>query len=425
MDPQVESNGQQSSDNAIQIRFTTKDPSLAIEHRPIRVSTNLKRYGLSEIVNLLLETESPIPFSFLINGELLGSTVEEYLTKKGLSTETTLEVEYIRSILPPSFLASYPHDDWISAISLKEKEIITGSYDSLLRIWDQSQNCIATGSGHSGAIKSVSVAQHAVVSASMDRTLRLWKRNEGLDCAAELRGHTTSVETCDIDGHNIISGSADGVLGIWSTEDELSAAYTSERLNRRKRVKGSGVGVLKPKHLHPLHQGQISSVIYNPADISTIYSAGWDHSLITTDLNTLRPLSTIKAASALFSLLPLSSLNAVLSGGQRSISIHDLRSETLTRSTLTGHTSFVSGLANAPHQEYLFASSSYDGDVRVWDLRNEKSLYVIKHEKPLEGKAKKVMDVAWGELGIVSGGEDCQLQINRGVDRPVSDVAKI
>lgn len=438
--PRMMTNQDESAGSSVQIRFATKDPSLAIESRPLLVPTSLKRYGLSEIVNHLLETDSPIPFSFLVHGELLSSSVEEYLTKKGLSSETVLDVEYIRSILPPSFLASYPHDDWISAISLsstKRDEIVTGSYDSLLRIWDHSQNCIATGSGHTSAIKSVALSKSSggsseIVSGSMDRTLRLWSRSEDessktLECKADLRGHKTSVETCDFFESGIISGSADGVLGVWNTTDELSGAYTSERQNRRKRVKGSGVGVLKPKHLHQIHQGPISQVTYNPLDASLVYSVGQDHTFVTTDLNTLLPLSSIKTSTPLFSLLPFAELHAVLSGGQRTIQIHDLRASTLTRSTLAGHTSFVSSLAKAPNQEYLFASASYDGDVRVWDLRNEKSLYSIKRQQQQPPQHKtlskttttpsKVMAVAWGNVGIVSGGEDCQLQINRGVDQ--------
>lgn len=423
---------------SVQVRFTTKDPSLEIEARPLLVPTSLKRYGLSEVVNHLLETESPIPFSFLINGELLGTSVEEYLTKRGLSSETVLEVEYIRSILPPSFLASYPHDDWISAISLPGREIVTGSYDSLLRIWDQSQTCVATGAGHSSAIKAIGMTaadagMETIVSASMDRTLRLWTREDGvgdLSCAAELRGHTTSVESCDMAESRVVSGSADGTLGIWDTSDPLSAPYSSERQNRRKRVRGSGVGVLKPRHLHRVHAGQVGEVAFNPADRSLVYSVGWDHAFVTTDLNTLLPLSTVRTGSPLFSLLPCEQVGAVLSGGARTIQIHDLRSaSSTTRSTLSGHGSFVSSLARAPHQEFLVASGSFDGDVRVWDLRNEKSLYVIKRndkEAPSSTTTTttkqttgldKVMAVAWGALGIVSGGEDCRLQINRGVDQ--------
>ena len=35
-----------------------------------------------------------MPFDFLIDGELLRSSLEDYLTKRGLSSETLLDVEY-------------------------------------------------------------------------------------------------------------------------------------------------------------------------------------------------------------------------------------------------------------------------------------------------------------------------------------------
>ena len=50
----------------------------------------LKRFGLSEVVNHLLgnfkgedETKAPIPFDFLIDGVLLRTSIEDYLTKMG------------------------------------------------------------------------------------------------------------------------------------------------------------------------------------------------------------------------------------------------------------------------------------------------------------------------------------------------------
>lgn len=385
------SNGDTGS---VQVKFTTKDASLSIDAQPLLVPSSLKRYGLSEIVNHLLESETQVPFSFLIGGELLSTSVDAFLTRKGLSTESVLEIEYIRSILPPSFLVAYPHDDWVSAISLGE-DIITGSYDSLVRVWDQSQNCIATHAGHSAAIKSVCRGEY-IVSSSMDRTLRVWK-----DECVELRGHTASVESCDILNNGVVSGSADGVLGIWSITDEHTITQ-----NKRKRIKTSSIG---PRHLHKLHTGQIGQVKY--IDSSTVYSVGWDHSLVTTDLNTLQPLSQTQTASPLFSLLPIQ--NAVLTGGQRTIELHDLRSSAITKLAFLGHTSFISSLTAAPNSDYLFASSSFDGDVRVWDIRNEHSLYTIKREKEV---GTKVLSAGWSNIGIVSGGEDCQLQINRGVE---------
>lgn len=432
-----------AAQKTVQVRFSSKDPSLQIEDRPIVVPTDLRRYGLSEIINHLLETPQPVPFSFLINGELLGTTVAEHLLKKGLSSEAILEVEYVRSILPPSFLASYPHDDWTSAVRYAGGRILTGSYDAMVRVWDQSQNCLATAEGHTLPVKHLAVGggesddARTVVSASMDRTLRLWKLDgelATLDCTAELRGHVASVEGVDMHDETIVSVSSDGHLGIWNTSDELGAAHASERSSsKRKRAKAGSVGVLKPRQLHRLHGTQALAVALDGRDRSVAYTVGLDDRLVATDLNTLQPLTTIKTSSPLFSVCSAPKLGAVLSGGQRNIHVHDLRSSQLTSLTLQGHRNFVAGISIAPAgsgsggegsgDDNLLASAGYDGEVRVWDVRNPRSLYTIKrHRRPDQPDhqstgADKVMCIDWADIGILSGGEDCQLQVNRGVDR--------
>ena len=410
----------------VQVKFSTKDPSLRIEDRPILVPTDLRRYGLSEIINHLLETATPVPFSFLNNGELLGTTVEEHLLKKGLSSEAILEVEYVRSILPPSFLASYPHDDWVSAVRFAGGRIVTGSYDSILRVWDQSQNCLTTAEGHTLPIKHVAATDKYVVSASMDRTLRLWSYDAELatlDCAAELRGHAASVEGVDMHEETVVSVSTDGHLGVWNTSDDIGPSHATERaLGKRKRAKASSVGVLKARQLHRIHNTQALAVALDGADRSVAYTVGLDERVVATDLNTMQSLTTIKTGSPLFSVCSAPRLGAVLSGGQRNIHVHDLRSQHLTSLTLQGHRNFVAGIAIAPGEDNLLASAGYDGEVRVWDVRNPRSLYTVKRHTASEKQhqstgSDKVMCIDWCELGILSGGEDCQLQVNRGVDR--------
>ncbi|BFZ53644.1 ribosome bioproteinsis protein ytm1 [Savitreella phatthalungensis] len=445
----------------IQLRFSTKDPSLQIEDRPIVVPTSLRRYGLSEVVNHLLSTETPIPFSFLIGGELLGTTLAEHLVKKALSSEAVLEVEYVRSILPPSFLATYPHDDWVSAIAQPSNgKVATGSYDAIVRVWDPSQRCLATATGHTGPIKDLTVVDAAeqtavasakLVSASMDRTLRLWRHEtddvagaDDLICEAELRGHTASVEGCAASGETVVSVSADGQLGVWDTGDELGAPYAPERLSgKRKRSRTSAVGSLAARHMRRVHGAQATAVAFDGRDKSVVYTTGLDDKLVATDLNTLLPLTTINTGTPLFSVVSAPKLHAVLTGGQRNVHVHDLRSQQLTSLTLQGHRNFVSGISLAPTtttasaltaddgttltpNDNLLATSSFDGDLRIWDIRNPRSLYTVKRQPAAATETQasqrmgtgmnKVMCVYWsGDLGILSGGEDCQMQVNRGI----------
>ena len=93
----------------IQVRFTTNQRQYIVTDSAILVPTNLRRYGLSEIINHLLGTgnqiiktfhqiylacivlidfitEKPIPFDFMINGEFLRCSLDEYLKSAGLST---------------------------------------------------------------------------------------------------------------------------------------------------------------------------------------------------------------------------------------------------------------------------------------------------------------------------------------------------
>lgn len=178
----------------IKIKFFTKDEdeSLQVSEAPLYVPVSLKRFGLSEVVNHLLETEDKaIPFDFLIDGSLLRTSLDEYLTKNGLSNEAFLNLEYTRAVLPPSFLASFNNDDWVSSLdninhnsktvtllnlSISQPKILSGSYDGIVRTFNMSGAVERQYTGHSGPIRSVKwISPTRIVSAGNDRQVRLWK----------------------------------------------------------------------------------------------------------------------------------------------------------------------------------------------------------------------------------------------------------
>jgi len=98
--------------------------------------------------------------------------------------------------------------------------------------------------------------------------------------------------------------------------------------------------------------------------------------------------------------------------------------------TLRGHTNAVVTLARDPDSAYGLLSGSHDGTCRIWDVRSSRSdkdgvvgesIYTIIREnakgepRRVGGEGVKVFGVCWDkEVGIVSAGEDKQLQINRG-----------
>src|SRR5690554_5271199 len=126
-------------------------------HRKL-TSTSLKRLGLSQVINHLLDTSKPIPFDFLVDGAFLRTTLDSYIAENGLSSESVITLEYVRAAEPPKYLSSFEHDDWVSSVSTLPSAsplILSGSYDGIARVWSNDGQVLAEASGHGSAIKSV------------------------------------------------------------------------------------------------------------------------------------------------------------------------------------------------------------------------------------------------------------------------------
>lgn len=363
----------------------------------------------------MLDTPQPVPFDFLINGTFLTSTLEDYLEKNGLSFETNITLQYVRSLIPPKYEASFEHDDWVSAVDILSStspagawsgdsftaghdRILSASYDGLLRIWNGSGDVIATspagsGGGHSASIKAARFLSNTqIASAGLDRTVRVWKYTEADDHSSgdlkptlELYGHKSSVDSLEVDGtaKRILTASADGSVGLWSTSKASAPAAPAELLpgsthasKRRKVASGVSTPQRGALHLAPFHRAPATAAVFDPRDRTVAYSAGQDHDLHTIDLTTMAKVSTIPASSALLSLcaLPGPSGSPLLAAGtsSRNVVLVDPR-ESQARTTvmsLRGHVNKVVSVAKCPDNEHSLVSGSHDGTCRIWDLRS-------------------------------------------------------
>lgn len=450
----------QMSESQVKVNFFTKeeDESLRAPEAPLFVPVSLKRYGLSEVVNHLLEREDPVPFDFLIDGVLLRTSLDEYLVKNGLSSEAFVLIEYARAVLPPSFLASFNNEDWISSVdtfsassagdrlqddSFSLPQILVGSYDSIVRTYNMSGQVQQQFAGHLAAVKAAKwVTNHRAVSGATDGQIRLWKTSasskeeageeeepESGKTLAILTGHNAAVVNLDTHAktQRILSASHDNVVGVWSSVpkqmnvvdamgEEATGAFASLASKKRRKMANRDSAV---KHRAPLallegHMQPVEDVCFDKTDSSVAYSVSQDHTVKTWDLVTGRCVDTRSTGYSLLSVLQLPEVHLIATGSSaRHINLHDPRAQAgateMSISKLTGHTNFVVDLAACPTKPNIFASASHDGSVRIWDVRSEKSLYVIERES---GNGK-VFGVAWdNDIGIVSGGEDKKLQIN-------------
>lgn len=87
---------------------------------PYAIQSNVQASELNTLVNALLkETNSiqkAVEFDFLVCGELLCTSIAEHLQDKGVSTEDTLEIEYLERFPAPTPQECLMHDDWVSAV---------------------------------------------------------------------------------------------------------------------------------------------------------------------------------------------------------------------------------------------------------------------------------------------------------------------
>ncbi|KAI9260604.1 WD40-repeat-containing domain protein [Phascolomyces articulosus] len=275
----------------IQVRLVSRQEKYAVPEAPIRVPISFKRFGLSEIVNNLLGHEKPIPFDFFLEGRILRTSLAEYLIEQRLSTENTLTIEYVESMLPPTPLSAYQHDDWISSVKAQNGLFLTGSYDNMVRLWNKSGECIATLGGHTEAVKSVAFgptieSETVIFSGSLDHSLLAWAYNSDNGQQRELfegKGHKGSIESIAVDSNKelIASASADSTIKIWSTtepeedEEEAIAGKSKRRKTEKKndRKLKTNISTLEG------HVGAVNAVAFDNGESSVVYSGGWDHSI--------------------------------------------------------------------------------------------------------------------------------------------------
>ncbi|PVH96000.1 ribosome biogenesis protein YTM1 [Periconia macrospinosa] len=454
----------------VPIRLSTRDQSIRLEQDAgvLLVQTTLKRPQLSALVNSLLRPAAqPIPFDILINGQFLRTTIDQFLTANGISSETTLDVEYARAFVPPLNVTSFEHDDWVSAVDVwshevqsGQEKILSASYDGLLRVWNTSGDILATSTApnNGGRITSLKTARwisdKKIVAAGLDNIVRIYKYDDStraLSATVELYAHKWGVENVAVSSstNRILSASSDTTISLFSTSTKESPVAPSHLLASstsasHKRVKLSKQSSSVPSRgalaTFTGHTSPVSSVLFAPSDHTVAHSTSHDHTLKTWDVTTTKCVDTRTTGHSLLSLTALPQLNLLAAGtSARHITLIDPRASAtqISAMTLRGHKNAVVALDRDPGSEWGLVSGSHDGTAMVWDVRSVRAggavgeggervgecVYMIERESlgkgaraKAHGEGVKVFDVRWdAQVGIVSAGEDKRIQVNRAI----------
>ncbi|KAF9234666.1 ribosome biogenesis protein YTM1 [Melanogaster broomeanus] len=385
--------------------FTTKTP-YPLPSQKFMIPLDWKRYQLSQLINKALSLVKPIPFDFLVHGEILRSSLGEWRAEKGIGEEDTLEIEYFESVLPPQRISTLPHEDWVS--SSIHRHFLTASYDGHIRLFDYSQKAVRDTPAHQAPITSVCVVP------SPEAT------DESVLALASLHLHTSPLSSIASDhtGSSLLTASWDHLIGHWDTkvpsEDEI-AAEAGERKKRRKIVGEAE----RPKRKAPTtvlksHTARVSKALFAPGSNQKAYSCGFDSTVRTWDVESgvCTDTITVPERPMLDLTITPDGTTALASSTDRTVSIFDLRSPSLssTTGTLT-HPSTPSCLVcpGADSSSSLRAAStpqivtgSYDGVARLWDLRSMKS--AVASFKAWDG-TMKILSVDWVGDVVGVGGE--------------------
>ncbi|KAG2450685.1 hypothetical protein HYH02_004524 [Chlamydomonas schloesseri] len=449
-----------AEETQVLVKFVTKLPAhLRVPETPVAVPSDLKRYGLSQIINHLLALDPPRPFDFLIDGELVRKSLEQHLLAHNLSAESTLEVEYVPAVVPPQQKNSTPHDDWVSSVDgsrcapasssggAPSGVVVSGSYDGLLRLWNGDLEAVASVSAHAGGVNCARFLPKSqgdlLLTSGKDRLVKMWRLESpedgseaGPSCrlVATYRGHEDGVEAvaASPSGRRIASCGWDGKLLVWEggravaeaaeAEEAAGTAEASKKKRKTGAANGStpagagGLTVAEPSADLRGHLHCVSSVAW-PAE-NSLFSGGWDHSVRRWDVSSGAAADTYNGSKAVLCIASHAASPTLVAFGcsDRALRLWDTRgksgSDALAVTAQGAHGGWVTAVAWCPSSQHHIASGSHDGTIKMWDIRTQIPLGTLSHH------TDKVLALGWlggaeagHARGLVSGGADCQLRM--------------
>ncbi|GLH12260.1 Ribosome biogenesis protein WDR12 homolog [Gryllus bimaculatus] len=382
----------------LEIRFITKQQQYAVPDTPFSVAAHISCIELNSLLNELLKESrldgkwQSVEFDFLVLNEFLRVPLLEHLEERSIPSEGTIDVEYVERHPAPEPQDCLLHDDWVSAVQVKDKWILTGCYDNTLHLW-------STKGKHSLTIPVMAKLQHF---ASHDQTAMLWEWNitsNAVECVHVCRGHERGLECVGVSPNGHLMATA---------IHESSSEEQDETSAKRIKMEHGKSQVRTPLLTVKGHKEAVSAAIWT--DVNEICTASWDHTLRLWDAE-LGGLKHEIVGNKSFFDADWSPLNrtVVTASADRHVRLYDPRSRegSLVKSTFTSHTQWVQSVRWSTTEENLFISASYDQQVKLWDSRSPKApLY------DLSGHEDKVLCCDWSKPELmVSGGADNTLRI--------------
>ena len=248
----------------------------------------------------------------------------------------------------------------VVALAVVPGGVVSGSYDSTLRLWDTTAGTSAVLKGHTVGADAVAVTPDGteIVSAARDATWRRWDARTGAPGPVQGGGERySSVLTLSPDGETVAIATVEHVIEIW---------------HRR-----TGRSLLPPL---TGHDGYVERLVITP-DGQRLLSGSWDRTVRVWNLATGEPLRVLRHPGWVLDLTLTSSGHQAISACEDgSIAIIDLDTLEVT-TTIDAHRGSVDRLALSSDDHTLFSIGS--GQVRAWDTATRTLLAIFDADVPL------------------------------------------
>ncbi len=286
------------------------------------------------------------------------------------------------------------HEEYIGSVCVtNDGEIVSGSRDNTVRVWDMQGNQLAVCSGHDNWVTSVCITQDGkILSGSADTTVRVWDM-EGKQLGI-CRGHENMVSSvCITQDGKIVSSSDDCTVRVWDMQgNQLAVCMGHEKwvnsvcvTKDGKIVSGSDDATVRVWNMEGIqlavcrvHEGGVTSVCITQD--GKIVSDSVDKTVRVWDMagNQLAVCSGHEVGVT--SVCITQDGKIVLGSYDKTVRVRDMAGNQLA--LCRGHEGLVKSVCVT--QDGKIVSGSYDNTVRVWDISLLDSIVGIGEDQAKE-----------------------------------------
>lgn len=424
--------------NVLVTFFTTTFPA-SMPEQTYSVPVNVLPDGLCTLVQSVLKVDSAQRFDFLYNDEYIGTSLERFLLRRGVSFEDIVNIEYTPALQAKEG-SLLPHDDWVSSVRapyLGDGEtLLTGAYDHCVRLWD-GENCLALGTFHKECVKEVALRSDrasreaasagggqkrprktledfSFVSCSKDGSIAGWQydsKASQFHLLGSISAHTDGIDSVCVspsNGRLVATASWDSTVKVYQWSQLVSGGTDDDRKSTKAPL------LCFTDHTRPVLTCRFSEAHGD----SRLYSAGLDGRIKCLDVSSAEMTGQYNCDHAVnsVSVKPLHGGNgadAVLAGcTDNRARLFDSRQQKAVMKTFSGHRQWIYSVCWLWNREEgesqssggeLFATASEDATLRIYDLRSTTTALLTLDTQHTDA----ILDVTYaGQSVIASGGKD-------------------